>query len=48
MQRMEDIMCERRGMKVDEIQDALLNSVQEFQGEEPNFDDTALLVVRFK
>ena len=48
MQRMEDIMCERRGMKVDEIQHALLNSVQEFQGKEPSFDDTALLVVRFK
>lgn len=48
MQRMEEIICERRGMPVSSIQLALLDEVEKFRGEEPRFDDTALLVARFK
>jgi sigma-B regulation protein RsbU (phosphoserine phosphatase) len=48
MQRMEEIICERRGMPVNSIQSALLDEVEKFRGEEPRFDDTALLVARFK
>tara|TARA_B110000879_G_C11157636_1_gene507612 strand:- start:965 stop:2185 length:1221 start_codon:yes stop_codon:yes gene_type:complete len=48
MQRMEDIICERRGMPVATIQAALLDEVETFRGDEPRFDDTALLVARFK
>ena len=48
MQRMEDIICERRGMPVTAIQSALLEEVESFRGDEPRFDDTALLVARFK
>ncbi len=48
MQRMEDIICERRGMPVTTIQEALLDEVETFRGDEPRFDDTALLVARFK
>lgn len=48
MQRMEDIICERRGMPVTTIQAALLDEVEIFRGDEPRFDDTALLVARFK
>ncbi len=48
MQRMEDIICERRGMPVTTIQAALLDEVETFRGDEPRFDDTALLVARFK
>jgi sigma-B regulation protein RsbU (phosphoserine phosphatase) len=47
MQRMEDILRERRGMPVKAVQTALIDSVKEFKGEEPSFDDTALMVVRF-
>lgn len=48
MQRMESIIRERRGMPVQEVQEALLESVESFRGAEPTFDDTALMVVRFK
>jgi len=48
MQRMEDVICERRGMPVVAIQSALLDEVEKFRGNEPRFDDTALLVARFK
>ena len=48
MQRMEDIISERRGMPVEAIQSALLKEVESFRGDEPRFDDTALLVARFK
>jgi sigma-B regulation protein RsbU (phosphoserine phosphatase) len=47
MQRMEEILRERRGMPVKAVQTALIDSVKEFKGEEPSFDDTALMVVRF-
>ena len=47
MQRMEEILRERRGMPVKDVQTALINSVKNFKGEEPSFDDTALMVVRF-
>ena len=40
--------CERRGMPVTTIQAALLDEVETFRGDEPRFDDTALLVARFK
>lgn len=48
MQRMEEVLRERRGMQVKEVEQALLNSVRDFKGDEPSFDDTALMVVRFK
>jgi len=48
MQRMEEVVCERRGMPVAAVQDALIEAVRIFKGEEPSFDDTALMVVRFK
>jgi len=48
MQRMEEVVRERRGMSVQAVQDALMNAVIDFKGEEPSFDDTALMVVRFK
>jgi sigma-B regulation protein RsbU (phosphoserine phosphatase) len=47
MQRMEGILRARRGMPVKDVQNALIDSVKEFKGEEPSFDDTALMVVRF-
>jgi len=47
MQRMEEILRERRGMPVKDVQTALIDSVKDFKGEEPSFDDTALMVVRF-
>jgi len=47
MQRMEEILRERRGMPVKDVQTALIDSVKNFKGEEPSFDDTALMVVRF-
>ncbi|MBV41765.1 MAG: hypothetical protein CL834_01905 [Crocinitomicaceae bacterium] len=47
MQRMEEILRERRGMPVKAVQAALIDSVKDFKGEEPSFDDTALMVVRF-
>jgi serine phosphatase RsbU (regulator of sigma subunit) len=34
-------------MPVKAVQTALIDSVKEFKGEEPSFDDTALMVVRF-
>ena len=48
MQRMEEVVCERRGMPVDAVQKALIEAVRKFKGSEPSFDDTALMVVRFK
>ena len=48
MQRMEEVVCERRGMPVDAVQEALIEAVRKFKGSEPSFDDTALMVVRFK
>lgn len=48
MQRMEEVVRERRGMPVAAVQDALIEAVRIFKGEEPSFDDTALMVVRFK
>ena len=48
MQRMEEVVRERRGMPVAAVQDALIDAVRVFKGEEPSFDDTALMVVRFK
>ena len=48
MQRMEEVVRERRGMSVQVVQDALIDAVREFKGAEPSFDDTALMVVRFK
>ena len=48
MQRMEEVVRERRGMPVAAVQDALIEAVRVFKGEEPSFDDTALMVVRFK
>ena len=48
MQRMEEVVRERRGMPVAEVQEALIEAVRTFKGEEPSFDDTALMVVRFK
>ncbi|MEE3163097.1 MAG: PP2C family protein-serine/threonine phosphatase [Bacteroidota bacterium] len=48
MQRMEEVVRERRGMPVDAVQQALIEAVRTFKGSEPSFDDTALMVVRFK
>ncbi len=48
MQRMERLVRERRGMAVGQIQSALLEAVEEFRGGEPTFDDTALLLARFR
>ncbi|MBN31170.1 MAG: hypothetical protein CL845_04135 [Crocinitomicaceae bacterium] len=48
MQRMEEIVRERRGMPVNAVQEALIEAVRTFKGAEPSFDDTALMVVRFK
>jgi sigma-B regulation protein RsbU (phosphoserine phosphatase) len=48
MQRMEEVVRERRGMPVDAVQEALIDAVRTFKGAEPSFDDTALMVVRFK
>lgn len=48
MQRMEEVVRERRGMPVAAVQEALIEAVRTFKGEEPSFDDTALMVVRFK
>ncbi|MAI23306.1 MAG: hypothetical protein CMD33_10805 [Flavobacteriales bacterium] len=48
MQRMEEVVCERRGMPVETVQEALIEAVRKFKGSEPSFDDTALMVVRFK
>ncbi|HBL37709.1 MAG TPA: serine/threonine protein phosphatase, partial [Flavobacteriales bacterium] len=48
MQRMEEVVRERRGMPVEVVQNALIDAVREFKGAEPSFDDTALMVVRFK
>lgn len=48
MQRMEEVVRERRGMPVDSVQEALIEAVRTFKGSEPSFDDTALMVVRFK
>ena len=48
MQRMEEVVRERRGMPVDAVQEALIEAVRTFKGSEPSFDDTALMVVRFK
>lgn len=48
MQRMEEVIRERRGMPVDAVQEALIEAVRTFKGSEPSFDDTALMVVRFK
>ncbi len=48
MQRMEEVVRERRGMPVDAVQQALTEAVRTFKGSEPSFDDTALMVVRFK
>ena len=48
MQRMEEVVRERRGMPVDAVQEALIKAVRTFKGSEPSFDDTALMVVRFK
>lgn len=46
--RMEEVVRERRGMPVQAVQEALIEAVRAFKGEEPSFDDTALMVVRFK
>ena len=48
MQRMEEVVRERRGMPVDAVQEALIEAVRTFKGSESSFDDTALMVVRFK
>ena len=48
MQRMERLVRERRGMSVGQIQSALLDAVETFRGAEPTFDDTALLLARFR
>jgi len=48
MQRMEEVVRERRGMPVQAVQEALIEAVPTFKGSEPSFDDTALMVVRFK
>ena len=48
MQRMEEVVRERRGMPVDAVQEALIEAVRTFKGSEPSFGDTALMVVRFK
>ena len=48
MQRMEEVVRERRGMPVQAVQEALIEAVRTFKGSEPSFDDTALMVVRFK
>jgi len=48
MQRMEEVVRERRGMAVNVVQSALIDAVRSFKGTEPSFDDTALMVVRFK
>ena len=48
MQRMERLVRERRGMDVTQIQVALLESVESFRGAEPTFDDTALMLARFR
>ena len=48
MQRMEEVVRERRGMPVEAVQEALIEAVRTFKGSEPSFDDTALMVVRFK
>ena len=48
MQRMEEVVRERRGMPVDAVQEALIDAVRTFKGSEPSFDDTALMVIRFK
>lgn len=48
MQRMEEVVRERRGMPVDAVQEALIEAVRAFKGAEPSFDDTALMVIRFK
>lgn len=48
MQRMEQVVRERRGMGVGAIQTALLEAVEAFRGAEPTFDDTALLLARFR
>ena len=48
MQRMEEVVRERRGMPVEAVQEALIEAVCTFKGSEPSFDDTALMVVRFK
>jgi phosphoserine phosphatase RsbU/P len=48
MQRMERMVRERRGMEVGAIQTALLEAVEAFRGAEPTFDDTALMLARFR
>ena len=48
MQRMERMVRERRGMSVKTIQTALLDEVEAFRGAEPTFDDTALMLARFR
>ena len=48
MQRMERLVRERRGMEVGQIQSALLEAVEDFRGAEPTFDDTALMLARFR
>lgn len=48
MNRLETVVRERRGMPIAEIQNALLDSLENFRGEEPTFDDTALLSLRFR
>jgi serine phosphatase RsbU (regulator of sigma subunit) len=48
MQRMEKLVRERRGMSVAAIQEDLLRAVEVFRGAEPTFDDTALMLARFR
>ena len=48
MARLENSVRERRGMPMTDIQDALLTALHGFRGEEPTFDDTALLSIRFR
>jgi sigma-B regulation protein RsbU (phosphoserine phosphatase) len=48
MQRMERLVRERRGMEVATIQTALLEAMENFRGAEPTFDDTALMLARFR
>lgn len=48
MSRLESTVKERRGMPIAEIQKSVLDAFESFRGEEPTFDDTAILSLRFR
>lgn len=48
MSRLEAIVKARRGMPIADIQRSLLEELETFRGEEPTFDDTAVLSLRFR